>query len=85
MDKENGNYNSNVLFGNEKVIHKSNIPHFIISSGLDGENILVATQELVTNKYELKKLTFNDATMNIENITALNINGKETMLIFHLF
>ncbi|WP_412840003.1 hypothetical protein [Bacillus paranthracis] len=23
------------------------------------------------------KLTFNDATMNIENITALNINGKE--------
>ena len=71
------NYNSNVLFGNEKVIHKSNIPHFIISSGLDGENILVATQELVTNKYELKKLTFNDATMNIENITALNINGKE--------
>ena len=54
MDKENGNYNSNVLFGNEKVIHKSNIPHFIISSGLDGENILVATQELVTNKYELK-------------------------------
>ena len=42
-----------------------------------GKIFLVATQELVTNKYELKKLTFNDATMNIENITALNINGKE--------
>ena len=53
MDKENGNYNSNVLFGNEKVIHKSNIPHFIIN-WIRWGNILVATQELVTNKYELK-------------------------------
>lgn len=77
MNKENGNYDSNVLFGNEKVIHKSNIPHFIISSGLDGENILVATQDLVTNKYELERLTFNDTTMNIANITELNVNGKE--------
>ncbi|MBG9716010.1 hypothetical protein [Bacillus cereus] len=77
MNKENGNYDSNVLFGNEKGIHKSNIPHFIISSGLDGENILVATQDLVTNKYELERLTFNDTTMNIANITELNVNGKE--------
>ena len=54
MDKENGTIIQMFYSEMKKLFIKSNIPHFIISSGLDGENILVATQELVTNKYELK-------------------------------
>lgn len=69
-----GNYDSNVIYGNQKQIHKGNIPHYLISSGVNTDEVLVLTQDIDKNEHSLKKLLFNDSTMHLEDVTTINLD-----------
>ena len=34
------------MYGNQKQIHKGNIPHYLISSGVNTDEVLVLTQDI---------------------------------------
>ncbi|MBC2686411.1 hypothetical protein HAU06_20195 [Bacillus toyonensis] len=69
-----GGYDSNVVYGNKKGIHKGNIPHYLMSAGVDEETILVMTHDIDKKEYSLKKLTFNDLKMKLENVTEISLD-----------
>ncbi|KEK24989.1 hypothetical protein [Bacillus gaemokensis] len=71
---ETGGYNSNVVYGNKKGIHKGNIPHYLMSSGVDEETVLIITEDIDKKEYSLKKLTFNDLKMKIEDVRAIDLD-----------
>ncbi|EEM01710.1 hypothetical protein bmyco0002_59970 [Bacillus pseudomycoides] len=71
---DTGGYDSNVVYGNKKGIHKGNIPHYLMSSGVDEETILVITQDIDKKEYSLKKLTFNDLKMKLEDVTEISLD-----------
>ncbi|EOP29664.1 hypothetical protein U9R71_30605 [Bacillus toyonensis] len=69
-----GGYDSNVVYGNKKGIHKGNIPHYLMSAGVDEETILVMTHDIDKKEYSLKKLTFNDLKMKLEDVTEISLD-----------
>ncbi|MGE1218371.1 hypothetical protein [Bacillus toyonensis] len=69
-----GGYDSNVVYGNKKGIHKGNIPHYLMSAGVDKETILVMTHDIDKKEYSLKKLTFNDLKMKLEDVTEISLD-----------
>ncbi|MEH7753453.1 hypothetical protein V7457_20295 [Bacillus toyonensis] len=69
-----GGYDSNVVYGNKKGIHKGNIPHYLLSAGVDEETILVMTHDIDKKEYSLKKLTFNDLKMKLEDVTEISLD-----------
>ncbi|MGH0515860.1 hypothetical protein [Bacillus cereus] len=71
---DTGGYDSNVVYGNKKGIHKGNIPHYLMSAGVDEETILVMTHDIDKKEYSLKKLTFNDLKMKLEDITEISVD-----------
>ncbi|MBY0596506.1 hypothetical protein [Bacillus bingmayongensis] len=71
---DTGGYDSNVVYGNKKGIHKGNIPHYLMSSGVDEETILVITQDIDKKEYSLKKVTFNDLKMKLEDVTEISLD-----------
>ncbi|MEI4800911.1 hypothetical protein ACIGHG_16750 [Bacillus sp. NPDC077411] len=71
---DTGGYDSNVVYGNKKGIHKGNIPHYLMSSGVDEETILVITQDIDKKEYSLKKLVFNDLKMKLEDVTEISLD-----------
>ncbi|MEC2478415.1 hypothetical protein P9W83_17515, partial [Bacillus cereus] len=71
---ETGGYDSNIIYGNKKGIHEGNIPNYIISSGVDSENVLFITEDIDKKEYSLKQLTFNDLKMKIEDIKSIDLD-----------
>ncbi|PEI82861.1 hypothetical protein COF80_12785 [Bacillus toyonensis] len=71
---DTGGYDSNVVYGNKKGIHKGNIPHYLMSAGVDEETILVMTHDIDKKEYSLKKLTFNDLKMKLEDVTEISLD-----------
>ncbi|MEC2559508.1 hypothetical protein P9W86_23145 [Bacillus cereus] len=72
---ETGGYDSNIIYGNKKGIHEGNIPNYIISSGVDSENVLFITEDIDKKEYSLKQLTFNDLKMKIEDIKSIDLDN----------
>ncbi|MDT3498708.1 hypothetical protein NLU03_31735 [Bacillus toyonensis] len=71
---DTGGYDSNIVYGNKKGIYKGNIPHYLMSAGVDEETILVMTNDIDKKEYSLKKLTFNDLKMKLEDITEISLD-----------
>ncbi|OTW74504.1 hypothetical protein BK702_33890 [Bacillus thuringiensis serovar cameroun] len=69
-----GGYDSNVVYGNKKGIHKGNIPHYLMSTGVDEETILVMTHDIDKKEYSLKKLTFNNLKMKLEDVAEISLD-----------
>jgi hypothetical protein len=62
-------YASNVLYGNEKGFKKGNIPHYIYTSGVDNDEILILTEDNET--CHLRKVSFDDNKLKINDLTQL--------------
>ncbi|WP_088013012.1 hypothetical protein [Gottfriedia acidiceleris] len=60
-------YASNVLYGNDKGFEKGNIPHFISTSGVDKNEILILTEDNET--CHLRKVGFDDNKLKIKDLT----------------
>ncbi|MEC5240736.1 hypothetical protein [Bacillus mycoides] len=73
-----GGYDSNVVYGNKKGIHKGNIPHYLISAGVDEETIPIMTHDIDKKEYTLKRLTFNDLKMKLEDVTEISVDKNMT-------
>jgi hypothetical protein len=71
MNTQNGGYDSNVLFGNEKVFHFDNIPYYILTSGMTDEMVPILTYDVEKNEYDLREVTFDETKLAIEDITRL--------------
>ncbi|MFF1993113.1 hypothetical protein [Bacillus mycoides] len=75
---DTGGYDSNVVYGNKKGIHKGNIPHYLISAGVDEETIPIMTHDIDKKEYTLKRLTFNDLKMKLEDVTEISVDKNMT-------
>ncbi|EJQ62102.1 hypothetical protein IG7_05382 [Bacillus cereus HuA2-4] len=75
---DTGGYDSNVVYGNKKGIHKGNIPHYLISAGVDEETIPIMTHDIDKKEYTLKRLTFNDLKMKLEDVTEISLDKNMT-------
>ncbi len=64
-------YASNVLYGNDKGFKKGNIPHFILTTGVDKNDILILTKDNEKNTCHLRKVSFNDNKLEIKDLTQL--------------
>ncbi|KQL39492.1 hypothetical protein AN960_11130 [Bacillus sp. FJAT-25509] len=64
-------YASNVLYGNEKGFEKGNIPHFISTSGVDKNEILILTEDIEKNTAHLRKVVFDDNKLIIKDLIQL--------------
>ncbi|PGL69988.1 hypothetical protein [Bacillus sp. AFS055030] len=64
-------YASNVLYGNEKGFKKGNIPHYISTSGVDKNEILILTEDIEKNTRHLRKVSFDDNKLKIKDLTEL--------------
>ncbi|MGG0178993.1 hypothetical protein [Gottfriedia acidiceleris] len=62
-------YASNVLYGNDKGFKKGNIPHYISTSGVDKNEILILTEDNET--CHLRKVGFDDNKLKIKDLTQL--------------
>ncbi|WP_129689180.1 hypothetical protein [Gottfriedia acidiceleris] len=62
-------YASNVLYGNEKGFEKGNIPHFIFTTGVDKNEILILTEDNET--CYLRKISLDDNKLKIKDLTQL--------------
>ncbi|PEC49795.1 hypothetical protein COJ46_14745 [Bacillus sp. AFS077874] len=62
-------YASNVLYGNENGFEKENIPHYIYTSGVDKNDILILTEDNET--CHLRKVDFDDNKLKIKDLTQL--------------
>ncbi|MEH7611112.1 hypothetical protein [Gottfriedia acidiceleris] len=62
-------YASNVLYGNENGFKKENIPHYISTSGVDKNDILILTEDNET--CHLRKVDFDDNKLKIKDLTQL--------------
>ncbi|XRG79683.1 hypothetical protein V5E38_05010 [Rossellomorea sp. GAMAL-10_SWC] len=65
----NSGHTSNVLYGNEKGFKKGNIPHYIYTSGVDKNDILILTEDNET--CHLRKVDFDDNKLKIKDLTQL--------------
>ncbi|MFD3449509.1 hypothetical protein ACFDTO_33560 [Microbacteriaceae bacterium 4G12] len=76
VNQKTGQYDSNVVYGNVKGIQMGNIPHYLMSSGTDGEAVVVMTEDLDENKREhsLQRLTFQDGKMTAQDVGKINFN-----------
>ncbi|PGW29670.1 hypothetical protein [Bacillus cereus] len=75
---DTGGYDSNVVYGNKKGIHKGNIPHYLISAGVDEDTIPIMTHDINKKEYTLKKLTFNDLKMKLEDVIEISVDKNMT-------
>ncbi|MBJ8054881.1 hypothetical protein JDS87_23750 [Bacillus cereus] len=75
---DTGGYDSNVVYGNKKGIHKGNIPHYLISAGVDEETIPIMTHDIDKKEYTLKRVTFNDLKMKLEDVTEISVDKNMT-------
>lgn len=64
-------YTSNVLYGNDKGFKKGNIPHYIYTSGVDKNDILILTKDIEKNTCHLRKASFDDNKLKIKDLTQL--------------
>ncbi|PGM54821.1 hypothetical protein [Bacillus sp. AFS053548] len=62
-------YASNVLYGNDKGFKKGNIPHYIYTSGVDKNDIIILTEDNET--CHLRKVGFDDNKLKIKDLTQL--------------
>ncbi|MGG2026803.1 hypothetical protein AB1282_13960 [Gottfriedia sp. S16(2024)] len=70
-------YASNVLFGNEQGFKKGNIPHYINTSGVDKNEILILTEDNET--CYLRKVSFDVNKLKITDLIQLkNRNGYDS-------
>ncbi|WP_110113499.1 hypothetical protein [Bacillus sp. CGMCC 1.16541] len=78
INQKNGGYDSNIYFGNETSFQTSNIPHYIVTSGLSDDRIHILTSDVEASTYELKEVTFTDAKddIKIEDVATLNLDEK---------
>ncbi|MEH7512440.1 hypothetical protein V7146_06850 [Gottfriedia acidiceleris] len=65
----NSGHTSNVLYGNDKGFKKGNIPHYIYTSGVDKNEILILTEDNET--CHLRKVSFEDNKLKIKDLTQL--------------
>ncbi|XRG79682.1 hypothetical protein V5E38_05005 [Rossellomorea sp. GAMAL-10_SWC] len=68
---EKNGYASNVLYGNHKGFKKGNIPHYIYTSGVDKNDILILTKDHEKNTCHLRKVGFDDNKLKIKDLTQL--------------
>ncbi|MFB7140079.1 hypothetical protein ACFCYN_10530 [Gottfriedia sp. NPDC056225] len=72
-------YASNVLYGNDKGFKKGNIPHFILTSGVDKNEILILTKDIEKNTCHLRKVGFDDNKLTIKDLIQIkNRNGYDS-------
>ncbi|MFF2876791.1 hypothetical protein ACFVR2_10760 [Gottfriedia sp. NPDC057991] len=72
-------YASNVLYGNDKGFNKGNIPHFILTSGVDKNDIIILTKDIEKNTCHLRKVGFDDNKLKIKDLILLkNRNGYDS-------
>jgi len=69
LSGENG-YDSNVLFGNKNGFKNGNIPHYILTSGIDQNDIIILTND-IEKKYDLKKVTITKELLKVKDIVEL--------------
>ncbi len=62
-------YASNVLYGNDKGFKKGNIPYYILTTGVDKNEILILTEDNET--CYLRKVSFDDNKLKINDLTQL--------------
>ncbi|MEH7400704.1 hypothetical protein V7148_06945 [Gottfriedia acidiceleris] len=68
----NSGHTSNVLYGNDKGFKKGNIPHYIYTSGVDKNEILILTKDNEKNTCHLRKVDFDHKKLKIKDLTQLN-------------
>lgn len=75
---KNGNYDSNVYYGNDKGFKMGNVPYYILTSGVDYDEVPILTQDPVKNKYVLRKLLMSPNKFELKDIVMIdNKNGLE--------
>ncbi|MGG0178994.1 hypothetical protein [Gottfriedia acidiceleris] len=67
----NSGHTSNVLYGNGKGFKKGNIPHYILTSGIDKNEIIILTKDIEKNTCHLRKVDFDDNKLKIVDLTQL--------------
>ena len=77
VNVDTGGYNSNVVYLNQQGIHTGNIPHYLMSSGMVEDAALVITADLDEKQYSLKKITFNNLKMEIEDVSSIELNKNK--------
>ncbi|QUG43132.1 hypothetical protein KD050_07835 [Psychrobacillus sp. INOP01] len=76
FNKNGNDYNSDVRYGNEKEFKTGTIPFYIASSGLNGTEVDILTQDINKNEFNLRKVIF-DKTIKIQHITRVNTPKNE--------
>ncbi|MEY8351432.1 hypothetical protein AALF16_24835 [Bacillus cereus] len=77
VNVDTGGYNSNVVYLNQQGIHTGNIPHYLMSSGMVADAALVITADLDEKQYSLKKITFNNLKMEIEDVSSIELDKNK--------
>jgi hypothetical protein len=65
-----GGYGSDVRWGNEHGFQTSTIPHYIASSGDDGEHIYVLTTNMTETRYDLQEVNLTPQKMETKSLTG---------------
>ncbi|MBM7702436.1 hypothetical protein [Metabacillus iocasae] len=78
VNSQKGGYDSNIYFGNEQSFQTSNIPHYILTSGLEDHRIHIVTSDVETNTYALKEVTFTESKddVQVKDVVTLDMNNK---------
>lgn len=63
-------YDSNVLFGNKNGFKKGNIPHYILASGVDNNEVILLTND-IEKEYEFRKVLFTNDDLKVQDIVQL--------------
>lgn len=70
FNKKGKGYNSDVRYGNEKEFKTGTIPYYIASSGLNGNDLTILTQDVEKNEFNLKEIIL-DKTIGVNQITRI--------------
>lgn len=67
-------YKMTVRYSNEAgVFHSLTIPNFVTAVGEDKDSLLLVTQDLVSNEFQLKRMELNESKHNLKLITDLHL------------
>jgi len=73
----NGQYHSNIRYGNKNGFILDNIPSYIFTSGSDESQIFLMTSDIGKGTYEVEIATLNDK-IQINNLASLKeLSGKD--------
>lgn len=71
-------YSSDVRYGNSKGFNVDSIPYYIVASGTNENSVDILTQDFDTDRFYLKKVTFDEG-LKISDITTIQSDSTENM------